>query len=978
MSSLPSQAGSGGSGGDPGERKPFPAFSFGAAKPEGGLMSANALGALSTAGSGASVSFGSGSGTSSQPLGAKFGFGAGTESKGAAAAPFPGTFGQAAQTPQSFSFLNPASGSLQQQATAQNTASGVASSTPGTGLPGGFGFGARAEAPPAPAATASSNVPRFAIGAGFMSSAPAAGQERPLSSFGAAGSAAAPGTSAAAAAARQPPQPSATPPAGSSGAGNWFAAGTSSGSVPVGKGASDAQHPGTASGVAAPTAPFNIPSSAAPSSATGTSTSTSTAPGNADRAGTGPNPSPPFSFLARSTQDNARESSTGTALFGSSSTLKSAPDNSQSAATGHEGRQSQTAGANRPAFSFGSSVQSGAQNQQNQGQAQPEQKQQPFSFGAASGVTTGGAQLRFAPPLDTKGAPAAAPTIPGSSQAAPGTAVAASPNAAGGASGNAGGSTAPSSTSSLSQEASGTASSSLQFGMQSRSDSSAQEKATAATSQPAAQARPLAASPFSLAGSGTTNQDSTNTAQTKQQTESPWATSAPRASATGIVISNGSDAAAPSPAQDVSQKHTSAAASQALPKASEQASRAEQALPVGSANAVVAGHAAANRSLPFDSTRYGGFGSTQPNAAETGAGNTTPASLRTANEQQQQQQRESTDTQVKSESRDLKQAGPVNREPQVSLFTSPGAPTGTTPNASVAGAGNGAFRSASQANASAGRPETKQPTQTAASAAATTQPTHAAQAAPNWGPVRMPSAIEDKNVGEITVFFRDTISRLVEQFHRQAQQVARLDRQVIEQQERLVQLLQETEHTESLMQHMEKELDFILQQQSELHKALTTIEEQVRGTLSLASAGEQAWQAEFAASLAGAVEQEREKYHRIAEQAKQELDQVYQVIGQCIRELNHVQGASSGELGASTSSVSNAAAGVFGYPAAYTDDEQVPLLTILNVHLDTLELLSTQKNDLEHRITELEKVLHTITADPRFSLPAARPQAALR
>jgi hypothetical protein len=238
--------------------------------------------------------------------------------------------------------------------------------------------------------------------------------------------------------------------------------------------------------------------------------------------------------------------------------------------------------------------------------------------------------------------------------------------------------------------------------------------------------------------------------------------------------------------------------------------------------------------------------------------------------------------------------------------------------------------------------------------------------------VTIPSALEDKNVGEITIFFQETLNRLIEQFHRQAQQVTRWDRQVIEQQERLTQLVQETEHTEAIMHHLEKELDFILQQQSQMHKSLSVIEEQVKGALSADPAGARVWPSEFAASLTGAVEQERNKYHRLAEQLKQELDEIYQIIERTIGELNTAHGASGEERLGRLSSTAVAAGMSAGLGDDHAEDEQIPLLTILNVHLDTLELLNAQKNDLEQRIGELEKLLHTIGADPRFSQPPVR------
>ena len=248
----------------------------------------------------------------------------------------------------------------------------------------------------------------------------------------------------------------------------------------------------------------------------------------------------------------------------------------------------------------------------------------------------------------------------------------------------------------------------------------------------------------------------------------------------------------------------------------------------------------------------------------------------------------------------------------------------------------------------------------------------------------MPSAIRDKSLDEIAITFQSSLGTLVDAFRSQAVQVAQWDRQVLINQERLVRVLEDAQRAEQVQERLEKDLDFVLSQQNEMHQSLTAIEEQVKDLIDTASERPRgtattstgALWSTSGSSLTGAVERERQRHYELAAKVRHDLDQVYTMLEQTITELNGVYASGSGGGGHFRLPPTHRRNGGGDASGADARDESAAVLTILNVHLDMLGYLDEQRVEMERRLGELEKLLRLVAQDPRYARAPDRESSA--
>ncbi|KAF6004966.1 Nucleoporin-62 C-terminal-like protein [Cyanidiococcus yangmingshanensis] len=968
MSFAPGQGGAGAAGGASDDKKGFPLFSFGNANQAGGLGTSTTQEGLPSFSTNAGPSFGgasSGIGTtqSDAPAGMNTLSGEGTGTGGRA----PSLFGQAAGKTPAFSFMGqssvtpgptPGVAPASQASGTIQPAFGGGSKAVGASAPTSFGFGGRPEATQTPSQSAASmtSTPKFGFGASATSFAPVSSAGR--SGAGAfLGTGTPPPSSTAAGQQQQQQQQhqqaSAQPAVANQAAGNWPRANASGVAIP-----SSMEQAAASSGAPA-SSKANKPAGALSFTGPGTwvsSTSNVSSSNTPTAFGSGDIPLSSGSGFPLKSGQGGQDATEAKTLQPRGTQTAIPPTQTAAAATAaQQQQQQQPSAAGKLTFSFGGSMSSGALTPSLSGVTQS-QRPSPFSFASGPTIAPVATQLNvpsFANATGTNRVPQTGELgSQGSAQPSDAGTRVATPTSESG-----GGFSAP--TRAAATSSFGAAPTSFRFGSQTGADASAQQGVTTP-----AQRETVPSSTVQVTDSTRFGKEATSTTSfprwTRSDTDNPSTNSTTQADATKTTqdgLSSGP------PAQDQSATFQAKTESRASDVNNE---RAPSGASIGA--------------TLFTSVKTAGL---------AGAGNSAPPALLSGRADAPTQSQKTTSTSRDAQAVSSHVDAPATSRPSVAdIATKPlGANTATFDPAKVAETKattspsahpqtEHAQRSMFSSVVGPSRTEEHHGAQGSLGASAPkTEPAsgpNASQPGTSASTVTIPSAIEDKNVGEITTFFQETLDRLIEQFHRQAQQVTRWDRQVIEQQERLVQLVQETEHTETMMHHLEKELDFILQQQGQMHKSLAAVEEQVKGALSIAPSGERVWQSEFAASLTGAVEQERDKYHRLAEQVKQELDEVYQILERTIGELNSAQSTSGGERSGRPAGGLVTPAWVRSNNDTADDDEQVPLLTILNVHLDALELLNAQKNDLEQRIGELEKLLHTIGADPRFSRPPIR------
>jgi len=163
----------------------------------------------------------------------------------------------------------------------------------------------------------------------------------------------------------------------------------------------------------------------------------------------------------------------------------------------------------------------------------------------------------------------------------------------------------------------------------------------------------------------------------------------------------------------------------------------------------------------------------------------------------------------------------------------------------------------------------------------------------------------------------------VKQFMRQAVDVARWDREVLQNGQKILKLTTEVEKLQAMQAELDRGLESINTQQEDVHQLLTELEKEVE-TRSLAEPS--------------AADAERDKGYQMAEGLCSQLDQLGSSLEQIVSHLN------------------------LNVDADDADDENplAQLLQILNNHQNSLAWIGAQTSLLDNQLAETQNAMQTI------------------
>lgn len=162
-------------------------------------------------------------------------------------------------------------------------------------------------------------------------------------------------------------------------------------------------------------------------------------------------------------------------------------------------------------------------------------------------------------------------------------------------------------------------------------------------------------------------------------------------------------------------------------------------------------------------------------------------------------------------------------------------------------------------------------------------------------------------------------------FLRQAGQVNEWDAQLIVNGERITAVHEEVARVKAEQARLDRELDFILSQQTELQDLITPIETQLKQQ-----------QESSGVHVGQHADLEREKTYKMAASIDGQLKHMMQDLRDIIDHINQSNSSSSGGSG---------------------DDSMVQIARILNSHMDSLQWVDQNTNALQRRVDQVSRVV---------------------
>lgn len=200
----------------------------------------------------------------------------------------------------------------------------------------------------------------------------------------------------------------------------------------------------------------------------------------------------------------------------------------------------------------------------------------------------------------------------------------------------------------------------------------------------------------------------------------------------------------------------------------------------------------------------------------------------------------------------------------------------------------------------------------------------------------MPSEIKDLNLNDVVNKWSQEVSELSAQFEKAASMVARWDRAIIQNEDRVRTLHRDSESLEVAHKELSENLDTITAQQSELHGLLDELEKDVEkklGTLTSDPANGQHQSALRA-------DREREDMHRMSVEVMSDLDAMAQTIRDLVLELNKKTGGDDG-----------------------VSDSVSQIISVLNSHLDSLQYLDESSSQLAKRVNDVTQQCEAVARE---------------
>jgi len=200
------------------------------------------------------------------------------------------------------------------------------------------------------------------------------------------------------------------------------------------------------------------------------------------------------------------------------------------------------------------------------------------------------------------------------------------------------------------------------------------------------------------------------------------------------------------------------------------------------------------------------------------------------------------------------------------------------------------------------------------------------------------SEIKDLNLNEVMQKWEGELAGFVPQFEEAASMVARWDRQILHNGDRVRVLHRDSESLQVAYKELSENLDTVTGQQNELHTMLERLEREVDSKLGKEGGA-------LAANGAVRADVERDKMHRMGVAVMSDLDAMALSIKDLVVDLNKKTAVSNDDSGSS--------------------DAVSQIISVLNSHLDSLQYLDETSNQLSRRVNDVAQQCESYARDGR-------------
>jgi len=171
---------------------------------------------------------------------------------------------------------------------------------------------------------------------------------------------------------------------------------------------------------------------------------------------------------------------------------------------------------------------------------------------------------------------------------------------------------------------------------------------------------------------------------------------------------------------------------------------------------------------------------------------------------------------------------------------------------------------------------------------------------------------------EIVNSWNEELETQVAEFQRQSIEIAQWDQKIIKNGEKIVAFNERVLKIEALQSELDQNLAYVSAQQSELEGLLDGIDKELPALVAATTRN----------SLTTSVDLDRDRTFEMAEQVQNQVSELTTTLSQMVREVNSASESSSNSV-------------------PDTSQPVVDIVQILNAHLDTLQWIDQQVDDLK-------------------------------
>lgn len=207
--------------------------------------------------------------------------------------------------------------------------------------------------------------------------------------------------------------------------------------------------------------------------------------------------------------------------------------------------------------------------------------------------------------------------------------------------------------------------------------------------------------------------------------------------------------------------------------------------------------------------------------------------------------------------------------------------------------------------------------------------------------ISVPSDIKDLSLDDLVNKWTEEVADLAAHFQKAAALVSKWDRAIVTNEDKIMSLCKDSQSLQIAHKELTNNLDVILSQQSELHTLLDALESDVERKIgsSMSPNDSRSPYNPSTSKLHGDLE--RENMHRLSLEVMEELDSMALTIRDLVITLNSGKDSS----------------------AAEGRDTVSQIISVLNVHLDSLQYLDDSSTGLQKRLTDVSRACDMISRE---------------